>query len=333
MKCRCAWSRRKVLIDLARLGLLMPVAAPALAQPAKNPRRVALLAVGSRQSSGGWLDTTKQMLTDLGWIEGRDVIYEIRFADGQPDRLPDLARELVSWRPDVILTVFTVAAKAVQRETQTIPIVFASGDPVGSGLVQSLARPGGNATGIATMSADLLSKLLEMLREAVPKMARVGVVANPDEPITLALATELAAAGRSKSVSVEIFKARNMPEIEQALGSMVRDRIDSLIFIPSGHFFAHRVEIAELIRRHRIPTGAFGLGLDTGALLTYSQNIGEGNRLHARYVDRLLRGERAADMPVERAARFDLTVNLKVAKELGLRLPSSLLLRATEVID
>jgi putative ABC transport system substrate-binding protein len=273
-------------------------------------------------------------LVEHGWVEGRNIVYEIRFANGQAERLPDLARELVALQPDVIFAFALVAAKAALQATQTIPIVANTSDPVGVGFAESLARPGRNVTGVAPLTIELGPKLLELLREALPHLERLAVLTNPAETSGYPMEKEFFAATQAMSLKVVHLKAQSVPEIEQAFVRLGRERVDALVIAPSAFLFANRREIAELIRKHRVPTGLFGYATpDWGALLTYQQPATEAFRLLAKYIDRMLRGERPAETPFERATRFELAIDLKVAKELGITMPRSLILRADQVIE
>ena len=302
-------------------------------QPAK-PRLVAILAFSSPQSTGWVIEDLKRTLRELGWIEGGNVVYETRWAEGRVERLPAIARELVALRPDVIWTAYTSGALAARQATRTIPIVQVGADPVGAGLAQSLARPGGNVTGLSNVNADIGPKLLELMREVVPGAARVGVLWNPDNPTNLLILTKLRAGAESLRVSALAVEARTLPEIEQALLRMSRERVDAVIVLTDGLFVANGRRIGDLLAEYRLPSAVQGRAhLALGGMLSYAVSIEELNRRGAYYIDRILKGAKPAELPIEQPTRFELVINLKVAKALGLTIPQALLLRADEVIE
>ena len=326
---------RRAFIGIAAVGLLA-TARRSFAQTPNAPKRVALLAFSNPQLGGPVVDDLKKSLADLGWIEGSNVVYEARWADGRAERLPELARELVAWQPDVIWTYYTLTAKAAQEATKTIPIFFAnSADPVGAGLARSLAQPGGNATGMLILNAETGPKVLELLRVAVPRLARVAVLWDPAQPITSgAIATRVSNAAQAMGLKVLQLPTQSLPEMEQAFARMERERADALVVVSSAPIAMRSREIAELIRKYRLPTASFGsLDPKDGVLLSYGQSGAEWRQRQATYVDRILKGERPAEMPIEGAMRFELKINLRVARTLGIAVPQSLLLRADEVIE
>lgn len=319
--------RRRLIVALAG-GCAGGLASLARAQPATRPKVVAVLGVGRPPLSGPVIDGFRDALRDLGWVEGRNVVYEFRWAEGRPERLPGLARELVALSPDVIWTFFSVAAVAARQATTTIPIVVASSaDPVGIGLAESLARPNGNVTGLSSLSGEIAPKLLEMLRAVVPRLARVAVLSDPGEVANAILMQGLPAAAHALSIDLVIVEARNEEDFEPAFARMSREKVDGLL-IPSGAIFnTHDPEIRKLAARYRLPTAG------TGGFVSYGQNAAEMFRRSASVVDRILRGAKPGEIPIERASRLDLIINLKEARSLGLTIPPRLLLRADQVIE
>jgi putative ABC transport system substrate-binding protein len=274
-----------------------------------------------------------ESLQKLGYVDGRTIAIAYRSADGKPERLPDLAVELVRLRPDVIFAFGGDVAPFAQRATKTIPIVaWVSNDPVQSGLVSSLGRPGANITGVTLVYDDLAGKTLDLLKEAVPNITRVSVLWNPDHADpeyreTLRAATAL-------GVRLQSLEVRQVSDFEGAFKLALADRSEGLIIVSSRLMSLQRQEIAAFAARNRIVlAGGWGAWTKDGALLTYGPNTVDVMRRAAVYIDRILKGAKPADLPMERPTRFELTVNMKAAKALGLTLPQSLLLRADEVIQ
>lgn len=278
----------------------------------------------------------RQGLRDLGYVEGKNVLIEYRWAEGHGERLPALASELVRLAPDVVVTHATGIA-AAQRATSTIPIVMGvSSDPVRLGLVKSLARPGGNTTGVASDLIDLAAKRLELLREAVPRLRHVAVLANLANAGAREAVRETEIAARKLGVRVTSFALPRGPtEADTVLGAMLSARPDGLIVIPDPVITpAGNARIAEFAARNRLPAmGGLPLFVEDGGLIYYGGDFEEGWRVAARYVDRILKGADPAELPIQRQTRFVLAINLKTAAALGLAIPHSLLLRADRVIE
>jgi putative ABC transport system substrate-binding protein len=271
----------------------------------------------------------------LGYVEGRNISIESRSAEGKDDRLPALAADLVRSKVDVIVATSGAATRAVQQTTRTIPIVMSLvNDPVGSGLVASLARPGGNVTGLTIMAPDLMAKRLELLKEVVPKVSRVALLQNPDNPASAAQLREAEAAARALGVQPQTLEARNPQEIEGAFAAMIRERAGALLILSDAIFFTQRRQIAELAAKGRVPSiiGTRDYP-DAGGLMAYGPNFLDLERRAATFVDRILKGAKPGDLPVEQPTKFDLVINLKTAKALGLTIPQWLLLRADHVIQ
>jgi putative ABC transport system substrate-binding protein len=320
-------------LTIALLGVL---AAPlgAQAQPTK-PARVAVLAPSSPDVGGHLVDAFTQRLRELGYVEGKNVEFEIRWARGKLDRLPELAQELVALNPDVFFTTSGNSALAVRQATTRIPIVFGiSDDPVGNGLAQSLARPGGNATGLSSLASDTSSKLLEFILAVLPKLSRLAVLSHPSDPTIATALKNLRAAAQSSNIDAIVIDASDSAEIESAFARMTREHSGAVFVSNSTVFFLHRRQIADLALRHQLPS-VFALReySESGGLMSYGRNLAQSCRRAADYVDKILKGAKPGDLPIEQATRLELVINLKTAKALGLTIPQSLLLRADEVIQ
>jgi putative ABC transport system substrate-binding protein len=281
------------------------------------------------------LNAFKQKLRDLGYAEGRNLAIEYRWAEGRYERFPALARELVRLEVEVIVTPDgvppTLAAKAA---TRTIPVVFFAGDAVESGLVQSLARPGGNLTGVSGLTAGLDAKRLEILKEAVPAAARVAVLWNPENLTGVPQRNRMALAAEALKVQLRMLEARSPGEIDGAIATAVRDRSDALLVLADPTLTSQRKRIVDVATHSRLPVGGmFRTFAEVGALLSYGPNVVEISRQLAVYADKILKGAKPADLPVEQPTKYDLVINLKTAKALGLTIPQALLLRADQVIE
>ncbi len=275
----------------------------------------------------------RQGLRELGYVEGQNIVIERRFSEGRYERYPALAAELAGLKPDVIVAVTTQAALAAKNATKTIPIVFTIvGDPVGVGLVASLARPGGNITGFSNVSVPLSAKQLELIKETVPGLSRVAVLVNPDTlPLHL---SETEAAARALKVQVQPHRVRDPDGLPDAFSAMVRERAGALMVLADTMFFLQRKRIAELATKARLPTMLpFREAVEAGGLMSYGASIPELVRRAATYVDKILKGAKPADLPVEEPTKFELVINMKTAKALGLTIPQSVLVRADQVIE
>ena len=276
----------------------------------------------------------REAVEALGYAEGKTVQFRLRSANGNLERLPVLAAELVAAKVDVIIALGP-ATWAAKRATTVVPIVIAfSGDPVGDGMVASLARPGGNITGFSYMSSDLAAKRLELLSSAFSRSARIGVLYNPNEPATRRELAETEAASNKLGVSLLAIPVRQLAELEQAFQTAVADKADGLLVFTHGFAVLNRSRIIELADRHRVPV-LYGWRdfVDEGGLMSYGPNIGSLVRSAAIYVDRILKGAQPADLPIQQPTKFELVINLKTAKALGLAVSSLLLAQADEVIE
>jgi ABC-type uncharacterized transport system substrate-binding protein len=282
-----------------------------------------------------WLAAFRQGLGETGYVEGQNVAFEFRKAEGSYDRLPAMAADLVDRKVDVIVAGGPPAALAAKSATSTIPIVFGGvGDPVGTGLVASLARPGGNLTGISEMTTDLMSKRLELLSELVPQTTLIALLVNPNDANAKPFVREVQEAGRTKGVQLPILKASNESEIDAAFASLVELHAGALIVVPDAFFSSRREQIVALASRHAVPAIYHLRELAAvGGLISYGVSLTANFRQAGIYAGRILKGAKPADLPVQQPTTFELVINLKTAKALGLTIPQSLLARATEVIE
>ncbi len=326
-------TRRAFTRDLAVLfGSLWLASLPvkANAQQPASPRRIGVLLVGYSPESKE-AQQFRQGLRDAGYAEGRDLVIEWRFANGDYARVPELATDLVQSKFDIIVVESTVAAQAVKRATPTIPIVMAIvGDPVGSSLVTNLAHPGGNVTGLSLMTADLSTKRLQLLKDTIPRLTRVAAIWNPDTPFHIKVVEDLKVAAPSLSIEIQFVSARTPEEFGPALSAVSRAHAQALYVIDDPVFFTHRMTLIKLVSKARLPT--ISAQREFGGLLSYGANFGDLFRRAAGYVDKILKGAKPGDLPIEQPTKFEFVVNLKTAKALGITIPQSILLRADEVI-
>jgi putative ABC transport system substrate-binding protein len=270
-----------------------------------------------------------------GWIDGQNVVIEYRWPEGRLDRLPDLAAELVRQNVDVIFAPSTVSTVAAKNATRTIPIVMAMvGDPVGRGIITSLARPGGNVTGLSIgVGLGFIGKQLELIKEVVPKVSRVAVLRNPDEPNRPAV-SEAEGASRTLGLTLQVLQARSPNEFDRAFAAMVQHRAGALLVLSGPVYVLHRGQLADFAAKRRVPAiYNYREFVDAGGLLSYGPNISEFWRRSATFVDKILKGAKPADLPVEQPTKLELVINLKTAKALGLTIPPSVLGRADELIQ
>jgi len=326
------WAR---VIRFAAAVSVLTAVSVAHAQPGGSVPRVGLLSPYSAsdpQAQRG-RDLFLQALRELGYVEGQNVAVEYRWAEGKDERLPRLAAELVHSAVDVIVAAGGVpSARAAQQATRTIPIVIGGAvDPVGAGLVASLARPGGNITGLTLIPDALVSKQLELLTEVLPKASRVAVLWNPDNPGN---ARQLRAAEEASGLRLEPVGARSSAEIDKAFVTMAQQRPDGFVVLLDPFFIVERERIADLAIRNRLP-GVYGFRIhaDDGGLMAYGASRVEIAKQTAYYVARILKGTKPADLPVAQPTKFELVINMKTAKALGLKIPQSVLLRADEIIE
>jgi ABC-type uncharacterized transport system substrate-binding protein len=313
--------------------LAAPLAAEAQ-QPAKPPR-IGYLGGGSSSAARHLLEAFRQGLRELGYMEGQNLTIYYRWAEGRSDQLPGLAEELVRLKVDVIVTHGAVATRAARRATAAIPIVFASsGEAVATGLVASLARPGGNVTGLTIIAPELAGKRLELLREAIPRFTRLAVLWNSANPVVVPEFKETEAAARTLGMQIQSLEVTDQGGLAGAFSAMTGERPDALIVLSDAMFLSQNAQIVGLAAKSRLPAMyAESEFIVAGGLMSYGSNLVVQYRRAATYVDKVLRGARPADLPVEQPTKFELVINLKTAKALGLTIPPSLLARADELIQ
>jgi putative ABC transport system substrate-binding protein len=320
-------------ITTLALGLLA-TPLPADAQQAGKVHFIGLLETGSISRRAHLWEALRKQLRELGYLEGHNIALESRGADGKYERLPDLAAELVRLKVSVIVTAGTRAAQAAKKATTTIPIVMATcADPVGVGLVASLPRPGGNITGVAMRSTEISGKRLELLKEVVPGLSRVAVLHNPGAGISERALKEMQVAAQALGVQLQILEVARPEDLDSAFLAMARDRPDALVVISTPMLYSARRRIVALAAKHRLPAiHHWEAYVDAGGLMAYGPDLAEGFRLAAIYVDKILHGTKPADLPMVQPRKFDLVINLKTAKALGLTISPMLLYQATKVI-
>jgi putative ABC transport system substrate-binding protein len=300
-----------------------------------SPPLVGVLNAASAKSTASSYEAFRAAPRQLGYIEERNIRFDYRYADGFLDRLPALAEELVRLNPRVIVSGPLPASLAVRKATAMIPIVMATGaDPVGFGLVQSLSHPGGNVTGLANFAEELASKQLDVIRELLPQLSRVAALINVGNPLHVPQLREIRAAAAKASLALVHFEYRVPEDFERAFTEFVGAKADAVLIPPDTTFSSNVVRIAELAARARLPaTYGDRRAVESGGLLSYGPNVVENYRRSAIYVDKILKGAKPADLPVEQPTKIELVINLKTAGALGLTVPPSLLTRADEVIE
>jgi putative tryptophan/tyrosine transport system substrate-binding protein len=324
---------RRAFIGAVTGGLLAAPLAAKAQQVGKVPRIGFLFSGDSGPARE--VDTFRQGLRDLGYVEGQNIAIEYRFAGGQVERLPELAAELVRLKLDVIVAPYTPPALAAKRATSTIPIVFAVvADAVGAGLIANFARPGRNITGLTSSSAELGGKRLELLKQVVPKASRVAVLYNPADRSNVLVLKQLQEPAPTLGLILQPLEVREPREFEGAFLAMTRERAHAMFGTPGVLTFEHRKVLVDLAAKRRIPAmWGHRQFVDAGGLMSYAVNVYDQIRQTAVYVDKILKGAKPADLPVEQPTQFELVINLKTAKALGLTIPPSLLQRADQVIE
>jgi len=328
-------NRRRFIGTLTGGLLAAPLAAGA--QQAERVRRIGIITAGSVRIPLN--DVFEEALRDLGWIEGRNIAIEFRFArldqGASAADMSAIAAALADGGAEVIVTYSVTMTKAVKNTVTSIPICFGFiGDPVGARLVASLARPGGNVTGVSYLVSELSGKWVQLLKEAIPGLARVGVLVNPANPASLPFVSETQRAARYLGVQLQIVEVGGLEDFERAFSAMAREHAGAVIPIPDTMFFFHRRRLIELAAKHRLPDIYEGLDVPkAGALMAYGEGFEDHIRRQAAHVDKLLRGAKPSELPVGLPTKFQLVINLKTAKAIGLTIPQSLLLRADQVIE
>ena len=323
--------KREMVLALLALG-----AAPfASAQQTAKIPRIAVFSVTTLSAQAPWLEALRQGLRELGYVEGKNIVIEYRSAEGKLDRTQEIAAELVRLNVACIITAGPTPTRASKQATATIPIVMASGDdPVALGFVASLARPGGNVTGLTNLSADLAGKRLELIKEVIPKLSLVAVLWNPGVISAERQIEEIKSAAQNMAVRLQSLKVKHPDELEGAFQTAVQSHANGLIVVTSGPINIHRSKITALAARHRLPAIYDAQEfVSAGGLMSYAPSREDMYRRAAGYVDKILKGAKPADLPVERPAKFELTINLKTAKALGLQIPKAMLFRADQVIE
>ena len=321
-----------LLVTLAIALLTAPLAAGAQ-QPAKVPRIGFLL--GSSPGPDPRIEGFRQGLRELAYLEGKNIAIEWRYAEGKEELVPKLAAELVQLNVEIIVTDGTNVTRAAKNATKTIPIVMASdADPVGNGFVASLARPGGNVTGLVNLIAGLSGKRLELLKEAIPGILRVGILWNPDNPSSVSGFKETQEAARALAMQLQSLEVRSADDFAGAFQAATKAKARALTVVSDSLMFSNRRRLLGLASKNKLPTmHTQSLWVDAGALMSYGTNFPDLYRRAAIYVDKILKGAKPADLPVEQPTKFELVINAKTAKAIGLTIPPVLLLRADRVIE
>jgi putative ABC transport system substrate-binding protein len=325
--------RREFIALVGGAAVAWPLAANAQ-QPADKVHRIGFLGSVTAAGYARQLEALRQGLRDLGYVEGHNIVIESRWAEGNYQRLPELAAELVRLKVNLIVTHGTPGSRAAKEATSTVPIVMAvSGDAVATGLVQSIARPGGNITGLTFFFPELNAKRLELVKEAVPRISRVGVMLNPGNPANGPVLKVMESAAGSLKLELHRFEVRGADEFENAFSAMAERGVEAVEIIDDAMLIANAPRIADFATKSRLPAIGFKEFVEGGGLMAYAVDFPVIWRRAAIFVDKILKGANPADLPVEPATKFELIINLKTAKALGLTIPPSILARADEVIE
>ena len=324
----------KKLFCFALCAMLFSLCFPAQAQQPTNIPRIGYLEAVSPSISAVRSEAFRQGLRELGYVEGKNIVTEYRYAEGKRDRLPALAAELVRLKVDVIVTAGASATRAAKKATSTIPIVMAQdSDPVGKGVVASLARPGGNITGLSTLAPEISGKQLELLKEILPKLSRVAVLGTSTRPGNAQALREVKLAAGAFKVELRYLDVLDPKKIETAFGAARKERADAVLVLAGRILTSHRTQMVELAVKSRLlAIYPFPVYVEAGGLMSYGVRRSDLFRRAATYVDKILKGANPAELPVEQPTKFELVINLKTAKALGITIPPTLLLQATKVI-
>jgi putative ABC transport system substrate-binding protein len=325
---------RRVFLG-AVTGALLAAPLAARAQQPGKVYRIGFLGNSTAALEANLVGPFRDGLRALGWVEGRNIVIEYRWADGKYERFPALVAELLALNVDVIVTAGTPAAVAVKQATTTVPLVMAAvGDPVGTGLIASLARPGGNLTGLAAISPDLEGKRFELLTELLPKLSRVSFLVNPTNPLHAVSEEHAREAAKVLRLRLQFVGLRTEAEFDRAFDAIVKERPGAMVVLADRVFLHNRARIVAFAARHRLPAVyPYRELVDAGGLMCFGPNYPALHRRAAVFVDKILKGAKPADLPVEQPTRFELVINLKTASALGLTIPQSVLQRADEVIQ
>ena len=323
------------LIGLAVILSLTLAPLAAEAQSAGRVYRIGILETRSTAMNAANLDAFRQGLRELGYVEGQNFVIEYRSADGRPERFPGLATELVRLKVDLIVTRGTPAVLAAKNATGSIPIVMAtSADPTGFAIVSSLARPGGNVTGLSTIAVELAGKRLELLKEAIPRIARIAQLANMSSPVSVSQWRQIEVAARSLGLEPQLLDVRAPEDLARAFDTAIKQRADAVQVVNDTLTQTNVRRIVDLSAKHRLPSIFTSREfVDAGGLMAYGPNFTDLYRRAATYVDKILKGAKPGDLPVEQPTKFELVINLKTAKALGLTIPQSVLQRADQLIE
>ena len=319
---------------LALGALLFALCVPLQAQQPTQITRVGFLIVSTPTAIGDRLEAFRQGLRELGYVEGKQVIIEQRWAAGKIERMPELAAELMRLKVDVILSAGPQATRVAKQITSTTPIIMGfDNDPVGNGFVASLARPGGNITGLSTLAPEISGKQLELLSELIPQVSRVAVLGSSTQPGTAQTFKELELAARNLNIKLQFLDVLHTEDMEAAFGAVVTRRADAVLVLNSPVFNSPRTHITGLAAKSRLPTFYWATEfVEAGGLMTYSVSFADLFRRAATYVDKILKGRKPADLPVEQPKKFDFIINLKAAKQIGLTIPPNVLAKADKII-
>jgi putative tryptophan/tyrosine transport system substrate-binding protein len=332
-------NRKSKIENLKQLGLavialvVVVTGTVAQAQTPKRIPRIGYLGGGSAELEKPWIDSLRQGLRDWGYVESKNILIEGRYAAGRYEQLPALAAELIALKVNVILAASTPVALSAKKTTTSTPIVMVVADPVGTGLIASLARPGGNITGLSDFHADLVTKRLELLKEVIPSLSRVAVLSNPASVTCSAQLKELNAAGPGLGLTLVTVEARQSDDLPQSFSTIKKELVGGVFVCGDRMFNTHRTTIFDLANKNRLPaiysTKEYA---ETGGLMSYGANFPDLYRRAATYVDKILKGAKPADLPVEQPTKFELVINLKTANQIGLTIPPNVLARADRVI-
>ena len=322
---------KRKLTSFALCAMVFALSFAAEAQQTKKVSRIGILFIGSRNQPH--LESFKQGLRERGYVEGKNIAFDYRYAEGRQDQLPELAAELVQLKVDVIVVTSDISAEAANQVTKTIPIVVTTGDPVTSGLADSLAKPGGNVTGLSIVLADLSGKRVEILRETLPKMTRLATLWDPSVRLASTVFKETSLAAQALSLQLHSFEVKTAQGVEKAFADIPKVHSNALLVILSPLVTLHSKRIVELALKQNLPgiypTRQF---VEEGGLMAYGPLIGDLYRRAATYVDKILKGAKPADLPVEQPTKFEFIINLETAKQIGLTVPPNVLARADKVI-
>jgi putative tryptophan/tyrosine transport system substrate-binding protein len=324
--------KAKILV-YALPALILAAIHIAEARQAKKVPRIGYLTAASASAMVPRANAFRQGLRELGYVEGKNILIEYQYADGKLDRLPALAAELVRLNVDIIVSGGPAATRPAREATSTIPIIMAQdGDPVGNGFVASLAQPGGNITGLSTVAPEMSGKRLELLKEIMPKLSRVAVFGNSSDPGNARVLKETELAAAAFGLKVQYIEVVSLADIETAFRSASKGRADAVLLIPNPILTPHRAMVADLAVKSRLPVIYDTQYVEAGGLMTYGVNLPDLDRRAATYVDKILKGAKPADLPVEQPTKFEFIINLKAAKQIGLTIPPNVLARADKVL-